>query len=82
MANTLLDSGLEPTQEDVFGDRVGIFARVFGCWHARMSRPVTTANITYQYCASGGIRRNYDASTFKPERELYYPASGEDLHHV
>jgi hypothetical protein len=82
MAYTHLDSAQELKEEDVFGDRVGIFARVFGCRHSRMSMPVTTANITYQYCASCGIRRKYDPLSFKPERTYYYPTNLQDLHHV
>ena len=82
MATNHSDSEKEIRHEQVFGTRVGLFARVFGCWHSRMSRPVTTASLTYQYCASCGIRRKYDAVAFKPERKLYYPASGNDLHHV
>ena len=68
--------------DEVFGKRVGLLARMFGCYHRRMSRPVTTGNLTYQYCPACGIRRKYDAVTFTPERELYYPANETDLHHV
>lgn len=70
------------TEDEIFGERVGLFARVFGCRHYRMSRPVTTDSITYQYCSECGIRRKYDAVTFKPAKELYYPASAEMAQHV
>jgi hypothetical protein len=68
--------------ETVFGKRVGLFARIFGCYHNRMSRPVTTENVTYKYCPDCGIRRQFDPVKFKSEGAYYYPARDEKLHHV
>lgn len=73
---------LDREQSEIFGDKVGILARIFGCRHSRMSRPVTTSAVTYQYCASCGVRRKYNVTTFKPERDFYFPANVADLHHV
>lgn len=75
-------SEIEITDEAVFGERVGIFARIFGCRHNRMSRPVTTGRISYKYCSDCGIRQRFNPETFCSERGFYYPASGVDLHHV
>ncbi len=69
-------------EKEIFGEKVGIFARVFGCYHARMSRPVTTKNITYRYCPSCGIRRRYNLEFYRSEGAFYYPATNTDLHHV
>lgn len=82
MDNLRPASAVVEKETEVFGERVGIFARVFGCRHYRMSRPVTTNKVTYQYCSECGIRRKYDPVTFKPERELYYPVSDIDRYHV
>ena len=67
---------------EIFGEKVGFFSRLFGCRHSRMSRPVTTSSLTYQYCASCGIRRRYDPKTFEPGNDFYYPGKQKDLHHV
>ncbi len=66
----------------IFGEKVGLFSRLFGCRHSRMSRPVTTGSLTYQYCAACGVRRKYNPKTFKPGRIFYYPGNQKNLHHV
>ena len=69
-------------EAEIFGEKVGLLARIFGCHHPRMSRPVTTENITYRFCPTCGIRRRYNLETFKAEGAYYYPAKTEELHHV
>jgi hypothetical protein len=69
-------------EEEIFGEKVGLFARLFGCRHNRMSKPVTVKNTTYKFCPSCGIRRRYNLETFKFQGAFYYPTSGKDLHHV
>lgn len=66
---------------EVFGKKAGLWARMFACKH-RMSRPVTTGDVTYKYCASCGIRREYDPTTFESGPDYYYPAIDKKLHHV
>lgn len=70
------------SNNEVFGKSVGIMSRVFGCWHRRMSRPVTTKNTTYRFCPSCGIRRAYDIKEFKFKGKFYYPKNNKELHHV
>ncbi|MDH3493366.1 MAG: hypothetical protein OEM82_07445 [Acidobacteriota bacterium] len=76
-------NGVQKTEmhTGVFGRKAGLWARVFACKH-RMSRPVTTGEVTYKYCASCGIRREYDPITFESGPDYYYPAIDEKLHHV
>ena len=57
-------------------------ARVFGCWHKRMSRPITKKNTTYRYCVKCGLRRNYDLKNSEYTGAFYAPAIAEDLHFV
>ena len=82
MENHLNGSVQTEVETDVFGEKVGIISRLFGCRHSRMSRPVTTGSLTYQYCASCGVRRKYDPVTFEPGRVFYYPGNQNNLHHV
>ncbi len=57
-------------------------ARVFGCWHMKMSGPITKKKTTYQYCVKCGLRRNYDLKTSDPTGAFYAPSIAEDLHFV
>lgn len=57
-------------------------ARVFGCWHRKMSKPTTKDNITYRYCIKCGMRRNYDLKKSESTGPFYAPKVSEDLHFV
>jgi transcription elongation factor Elf1 len=52
-------------------EKQSIIKRIFGCWHSRMSKPVTTDNTTFCYCKDCGLRRKYDIKTFKPQGVFY-----------
>jgi hypothetical protein len=54
--------------------KVGFFSSLFGCWHPRLTRPISDNNSTYQACVECGARRQYDTETFKPTGSFYYPA--------
>ncbi len=69
-------------QEEVFGEKVGFMSRVFGCWHGRMSKPVTTREITYRFCPNCGIRRRFDLDTFQTHGSYYYPSNGNNLYKI
>jgi hypothetical protein len=55
------------------GRKVGIFASVFGCWHKRLSRPMSDRSSTYQVCTECGARRRFDMEEFKAKGRFYYP---------
>lgn len=57
-------------------------ARVFGCWHRKMSGPITKQTKTYRYCVKCGLRRNYDLTNAENTGAFYAPAIAEDLHFV
>lgn len=52
-------------------ERQGFLKRIFGCWHSRMSRPVTLDNITYCYCKDCGLRRRYDINSGRTHGAFY-----------
>jgi hypothetical protein len=66
----------------IFGERQGMFKRVFGCWHLKLSRPTTTNHVTYQYCVKCGMRRNYDLDSFEPTGSFYLPPIAKNIHFV
>ena len=77
----LLNSG-ETLQTKDLGEKQGFISKLFGCHHQRMSKPVTTGNNCYQYCAKCGARRLYDTKTFKSYGEFYQPSVGKDIYYI
>ena len=44
---------------------------LFGCWHRRMSWPITRDGQTYRACLKCGVRRSFDAKTWKSFGSFY-----------
>lgn len=65
-----------------FGEKAGFFSRLFGCWHGRMSRPVTTENTSYKFCSDCGARKRFDPVTFKTDGGFYYPGHRKDVYNA
>jgi len=38
----------------------GLITRLFGCWHAHMTVPITSGCETYRACVDCGARRRFD----------------------
>lgn len=59
---------------DVFGEKIGFFGKLFGCWHKELSRPFTTVKKgSYRVCLQCGARREFNAETLKTFGKFYYP---------
>ena len=56
-----------------FGDKIGIVASVFGCWHKRLTRPISDKDNSYRACLECGARRKFDTYEFKTSGPFYYP---------
>jgi hypothetical protein len=65
-----------------FEEKQSFFKRLFGCWHSRMSKPVTVDNTTFCYCKDCGLRRNYDFQSFKPKGAFYSPRPVKTIYFV
>lgn len=70
MTGTTASRNLDP-----FGSKIGIFGKLFGCWHKRLTRPITNDNLSYRACLDCGARRKFDTHNFKTSRAFYYPPS-------
>lgn len=65
------------TSEELSGRKIGVFGRIFGCQHKRLTRPITSERTTYQACVECGARKRFDTRTFRSLGRFYYPpASG------
>ena len=59
--------------QNVFGDKVGFFGRLFGCWHENLSRPFVQEKTAYRSCLDCGARRQFDTQTLQTFGSYYYP---------
>lgn len=57
-----------------FGAKIGLFGKVFGCWHKSVSRPFTAnGKESYRVCLDCGARKHFDAETLKTFGSFHYP---------
>ena len=54
--------------------KVGFLSTLFGCWHPRLTRPITDRTSTYQSCVKCGARREFDTEAYEHKGSFYYPA--------
>ena len=47
-------------------------ARLFGCWHKDMGRPVTLGGETYRVCLDCGARRRFDTESWNTYGPYYF----------
>ena len=64
----------EQMNKKVFGEKIGLAASLFGCWHSKISRPFTEGLTAYRTCLRCGARKNYNPETFQTEGRFYYPS--------
>jgi hypothetical protein len=55
------------------GEKVGLFGKIFGCWHKHLSRPFSDKNTSYRACLECGARKQFNAETLKSSGSFYYP---------
>lgn len=70
--NKIAEAVLDRTNGE-FGSKIGLFGKLFGCWHKRLSRPFTKTNISYRACLHCGARRRYNTQNLKTFGPYYYP---------
>lgn len=58
-----------------FGDKIGIVASLFGCWHKRLTRPISDKHMSYRACLDCGARKKFDTEEFRSFGPFYYPPS-------
>jgi hypothetical protein len=49
----------------VFGKKVSILVRLFGCGHRNLSRPFSHKRTAYRACLQCGARKQFDTQTLK-----------------
>lgn len=61
--------------QKIFGRKIGFFVRLFGCWHFKISRPLTIEKETYCVCTNCGARIRFDTETLKTVGNYYFPTN-------
>lgn len=57
----------------VFGKKLGLTAKLFGCWHNNVSRPFVQGKTAYRSCLQCGARRQFNPETLKTYGSFYFP---------
>jgi hypothetical protein len=57
----------------LFGKKVGILVKIFGCGHPDLSRPFSQGRLGYRTCLCCGARKPFDPETLKTFGDFYYP---------
>ena len=70
--NTIAASLINRTRGS-FGEKIGLVASVFGCWHKRLTRPISDKNMSYRACLDCGARKKFNAEEFRTTGPFYYP---------
>ena len=58
-----------------FDEKIGVFGKLFGCWHKELSRPFSDNRGSYRVCVDCGARKKFDTRTFRTFGTYYYPQS-------
>ena len=72
--NTIAASLINRTRGS-FGEKIGIMASLFGCWHKHLTRPISDKNMSYRACIDCGARKKFDTEDFRTSGPFYYPPS-------
>ena len=57
----------------VFGRKMGLMTKIFGCWHNNISRPFTHGKISYRICLECGARKQFNPETLETQGSFYFP---------
>ena len=81
---TLLQNGIRTTNTKtvesvtmpdnrVFGDKIGLLGKFFGCEHGDLSRPFSRSQVAYRSCLKCGARKQFNTETLETFGTFYYP---------
>ncbi len=62
----------------VFGRKMGLISKLFGCWHENLSRPFNYGKTAYRSCLQCGARKQFNPDTFKTVGNFYFPSVIKD----
>jgi hypothetical protein len=57
----------------LFGKKVGLLTKLFGCGHPNLSRPFSQGRLGYRTCLRCGARKQFNPETLTTFGAFYYP---------
>lgn len=67
--------------KEVFGKKLGLLTRLFGCQHTNISRPFSRGRTGYRACIGCGARRQFDPKTLQTRGAFYASPPAEKAEH-
>ena len=61
------------TASGMFGKKLGLLAKLFGCSHKSLSRPFSHGGVGYRTCLKCGARKRFNTETLETFGGFYYP---------
>jgi hypothetical protein len=61
----------ESVNQQVFGQKLGLMTRLFGCRHTNVSRPFSQGRTGYRACINCGSRQQFDPRTLETHGAFY-----------
>ena len=72
---------IETVNDKIFGKKLGLLTRVFGCQHRNVSRPFSEGRTGYRACINCGARRQFNPRTLETHGAFYAPPPAGDAKH-
>ncbi|HSK70730.1 MAG TPA: hypothetical protein VK892_03475 [Pyrinomonadaceae bacterium] len=57
----------------VFGQKMNLITKLFGCWHNDLSRPFVQGKTAYRSCLQCGARKQFNPETLETHGSFYFP---------
>lgn len=74
-------SAKEVPDGNVFGKKLSLMTRIFGCQHSNLSRPFSSGKVGYRACINCGSRKQFNPRTLETHGSFYAaPAAGKAEH--
>lgn len=68
-----LDRRKTKVNKNLFGEKVSLMGKIFGCGHSNVSRPFTKGKNGYRSCLQCGARKQFNPETLETFGDFYYP---------
>lgn len=63
-------------EQFVFGKKINLVTKLFGCWHTNISRPFVSGKVGYRSCLQCGARKHFNPETLQTDKSFYFPPIG------
>ena len=70
---TIANSNIGHIDASSLTGKIGhLMARVFGCWHAELSRPFSRDGRAYRTCLNCGAQRQFNLGNWEMQGKFFY----------